>query len=110
MGSPNVKGNIKQGTELARFSLLDQACIRQDSFFLALHQIFSMWSSYAQNAYDLLPQYTSQSIDEGLEVMEGLLKKNLTIQPSHRQFFENFPAPINKQSELPRHMSLLYDK
>lgn len=101
MGSPGVKDRIKQGTEFARFSLLDQACVKEDGFFLALHQIYCMWSSYAQNAYDVLPEYPAHTIDEGLAVMEGLLKKNLTIQPSHRQFFENFPAPISKLCEPP---------
>ncbi|KAK3953759.1 hypothetical protein QBC32DRAFT_338089 [Pseudoneurospora amorphoporcata] len=99
--SPGVKDRIKGGAELARFSLLDKACVKEDSFFLALHQIYCMWSSYAQNAYDVLPGFPPHSIDEGLGVMEGLLKKNLTIQPMHRQFFENFPAPIHKLCEPP---------
>ncbi|EAA28808.2 hypothetical protein GE21DRAFT_8401 [Neurospora crassa] len=99
--SPGVKDRIKAGTEFARFSLLDQACIKEDGFFLALHQIYCMWSSYAQNAYDILPEYPPHTIDEGLGIMEGLLKKNLTIQPMHRQFFENFPASINQLCEPP---------
>ncbi|KAK3500311.1 uncharacterized protein B0T23DRAFT_401761 [Neurospora hispaniola] len=41
--SPAVKDRIKAGTEFARFSLLDQACIKEDGFFLALHQIYCMW-------------------------------------------------------------------
>ncbi|EGO60171.1 hypothetical protein NEUTE1DRAFT_119394 [Neurospora tetrasperma FGSC 2508] len=41
--SPGVKDRIKAGTEFARFSLLDQACVKEDGFFLALHQIYCMW-------------------------------------------------------------------
>ncbi|KAK3388411.1 hypothetical protein B0T20DRAFT_491346, partial [Sordaria brevicollis] len=101
MSSPGVKDRVKSNTEAGRFRLLEQACVNEDGFFLALHQIYSLWSSYAQNAYGVLPGYPPDSIDKGLEVMEGLLKKNLSIQPSYRSFFENFPAPIGQLCEPP---------
>ncbi|KAK3377686.1 hypothetical protein B0H63DRAFT_222308 [Podospora didyma] len=82
--------------ERPRMQLLKDACIKEDVFFLALHQLYAIWSEYPADAHKLIPAHPPTTIDSAFGIIETVLKKNQHVSPMHRSFFANFPAPIQQ--------------
>ncbi|KAK3365709.1 hypothetical protein B0T24DRAFT_536882, partial [Lasiosphaeria ovina] len=81
--------------ERPRMQLLKDACAKDDGFFLALHQLYCIWSGSSQEAHRFF-NYPPQTIDSAFAIIETVLKKNQYISPAHRAFFVHFPVPIKE--------------
>ena len=75
--------------------LLREACQKEDSFFIFLHQLFSMWSLNKQDVRTRIPLDQS-TVDEAFAILETVLKKNELISPAHQQWFSRFPVPAGQ--------------
>ncbi|KAM7207616.1 zinc finger MIZ domain containing protein [Naviculisporaceae sp. PSN 640] len=81
--------------ERPRLQLLSDACAREDGFFIALHQIYMLWSSSPQHVYAVL-QLPQRTADSAFAIIETVFKKNQLISTGHREWFAKFPSDINK--------------
>ncbi|KAJ9141765.1 hypothetical protein NKR23_g7692 [Pleurostoma richardsiae] len=79
--------------ERARLQILREACTKEDNFYIALHQLFAVWSLDSQEAY----RYVTCSpavVDAAFEVIGSVLKKNSLLSAPHVSFFAHFPMAI----------------
>jgi zinc finger MIZ domain-containing protein len=84
--------------EIPRFSLLEEACERNDAFFLALHQLYCAWSLDRRRIYAVFNNYGSTMIDSAFGVIELLLKRNTAVSHSNLVFFSQFPG-LNQEAK-----------
>ncbi|KAK4456669.1 zinc finger MIZ domain-containing protein 2 [Cladorrhinum samala] len=84
------EAGLRVDVDKPRMQLLMAACEQGDYFFVALHQLFAIWSEMSQEAYRIL-QLPADIVDQAFSTMEQLLKKNQSVSPEHRRFFANFP-------------------
>lgn len=84
------EAGLRVDVDKPRMQLLMAACEQGDYFFVALHQLFAIWSEMPQETYRIL-QLPADIADQGFSTMEQLLKKNQSVSPEHRRFFANFP-------------------
>ncbi|KAK0652948.1 hypothetical protein B0T16DRAFT_108144 [Cercophora newfieldiana] len=89
--------NLSSEVEKPRLQLLKEACLKEDVFFLALHQIFSLWSESAQNVQRFVP-HNPVVLERAFSILESVLKKNQAVAAPTRTFFTHFPAHINQLS------------
>ncbi|KAK3327066.1 hypothetical protein B0T19DRAFT_151515 [Cercophora scortea] len=83
--------------ERPRMQLLREACIREDDFFLALHQIYCLWSQNPAQIYQLLLRHQPAPIIDGaFAIIETVLKRNQDVSPGHLTFFANFPDSLHQ--------------
>lgn len=80
--------------------LLTEACKSEDAFFLVLHQLFSMWSLDANDAYASIPLHRPV-IDNAFKILESVLKKNELLSLAHQQWFSRFPVANGQFSYAP---------
>lgn len=85
--------SFSQDIEWPRMLLLREACKMSDSFFLALHQLFCIWSRDRNEAYRYLA-HPPGILDAGFTVIEQILKKNDLLSPANSFWFANLPAPL----------------
>ncbi|KAK4179916.1 hypothetical protein QBC36DRAFT_178948 [Triangularia setosa] len=87
-----------------RLQLLVDACRKDDYFFLALHQLYAIWSLNHLDAHQILKNndiVDTIIIDAGFSTVGELLKRNDHLAPANRQFFACFPGPIDQLQEHP---------
>ncbi|KAK0672452.1 hypothetical protein QBC41DRAFT_25269 [Cercophora samala] len=87
-----------------RIHLLLNACQSNDYFFLALHQLYAIWSINHQDAYHILKKDDAADIkiiDVGFSTVAEILKRNDQLAPANLQFFASFPGPIDQLREHP---------
>ncbi|KAH6840633.1 hypothetical protein B0I37DRAFT_219651 [Chaetomium sp. MPI-CAGE-AT-0009] len=77
--------------EKPRIMLLREALKTEDTFFIFLHQLFSMWSLNKQDMRACIPLNQS-TVDEAFAILETVLKKNQLMSPAHQQWFSRFPV------------------
>ncbi|KAK3296716.1 uncharacterized protein B0H64DRAFT_356238 [Chaetomium fimeti] len=81
--------------EKPRIMLLREACKTEDTFFIFLHQLFSMWSLKRQDVRACIP-LSQSTVNEAFAILETVLKKNQLISPPHQQWFSRFPVPLGQ--------------
>ncbi|KAG7289789.1 hypothetical protein NEMBOFW57_006165 [Staphylotrichum longicolle] len=91
---------LDSAVEKPRVMLLTEACKSEDAFFLVLHQLFSMWSLDASDAYANIPLHRSV-IDNAFKILESVLKKNELLSLAHQQWFSRFPVANGRFSYAP---------
>ncbi|KAL2021817.1 hypothetical protein VTK56DRAFT_6591 [Thermocarpiscus australiensis] len=81
--------------EKPRVLLLRQACREGDGFFIALHQLFSIWSQTPQDAHLVMPlPLAPVTVTRAFTLLETILKKNEFVSPAHQIWFARFPIPV----------------
>lgn len=91
------RGSLSEPIDLARFSLLQDACRSEDMFYLALHQVYCV-SSYAPHQLTGLAQF---AIDNGfwLEVIKKLLIDNQQLSGGFLHWCVYYPSPLRSMLE-----------
>lgn len=86
--------------EKPRFHILRDACVKQDYFYLVLHQLYCLWSVNPQNVSDLLLGDMG-TISMGFEILDSVLKKNSGLSRSNLEWCANFPCQPADLSHSP---------
>ncbi|CAM1501045.1 Fc.00g102070.m01.CDS01 [Cosmosporella sp. VM-42] len=82
--------------EQPRYKLIDDACTIHDLFYLALHQVFCLWTVNRAQVYQMLaPLLASTVVDSGFDILQTVLRKNENISRPHLDWFSQFPGPIS---------------
>lgn len=68
--------------------------MKRDGFFLALHQLYCIWSSSPDHALRYFPKDPT-TVTRAFEVIETVLKKNQLMSDPTRTWFTQFPQPIH---------------
>ncbi|KAK4201477.1 hypothetical protein QBC40DRAFT_198450 [Triangularia verruculosa] len=87
-----------------RLHLLNDACERNDYFFLALHQLHAIWSLNQYNAHQILELndiVTIQTIDAGFSTVGEIIRKNDHLTKGNRFFFASFPGSVQEMQKYP---------
>ncbi|KAG8169184.1 hypothetical protein KVR01_001933 [Diaporthe batatas] len=77
--------------EKPRFHILRDACVKQDYFYLVLHQLYCLWSVNPQKVSDLLLGDMG-TISMGFGILDSVLKKNSGFSRSNLEWCANFPC------------------
>ncbi|KAM7185848.1 zinc finger MIZ domain containing protein [Rhypophila sp. PSN 637] len=85
---------LSREVERPRLALLQDACDREDGFFLALHQLFMLWSNSPHWVYRIVQIEEHRTVDAAFAILETVLKKNQLMSTSHQEWFAKFPAEI----------------
>lgn len=86
--------------EKPRFHILRDACVKQDYFYLVLHQLYCIWSVNPQKVSDLLLG-DMRTISMGFEILDSVLKKNSGFSRSNLEWCANFPCQPADLSHSP---------
>ncbi|KAL1864886.1 hypothetical protein Daus18300_007453 [Diaporthe australafricana] len=89
---------LQPNIEKARFHILRDACVKQDYFYLILHQLYCLWSVNPQIISGLRLGDVG-TISMGFEILDTVLKKNSGFSRSNLEWCANFPC---QALELPR--------
>ncbi|KAG9244761.1 hypothetical protein BJ878DRAFT_53195 [Calycina marina] len=87
-------GALIVALERPRFSLIEQACREDDTFYIALHQLFCVWDVHHQSLPNLPYLLSAQGLIPGFRVLAQLIKPNAELTPVHLVWFSNFPSPL----------------
>ncbi|KAI0201908.1 hypothetical protein F4808DRAFT_87788 [Astrocystis sublimbata] len=87
---------LDTSAERVRFSILNQACVEGDLFFLALHQLFCLWTVNQDSVMALCqPEARNRSlVEKAFGTVALILKSNVTITMRHLRWYANFPSPL----------------
>jgi len=80
--------------ERPRFALLEQACIEDDSFYIALHQLFCVWDLNNQSLPSDYQFPASANLIAGFRILGQLIKANSGLKLNHLHWFAQFPSPL----------------
>ncbi|KAI3396899.1 hypothetical protein diail_11512, partial [Diaporthe ilicicola] len=82
--------------ERARFHILRDACVKQDYFYLILHQLYCLWFINPQTVSTLLGDVGT--ITMGFEILDTVLKRNSGFSRSNLEWCANFPCQTSALS------------
>ncbi|KAI9771129.1 MAG: hypothetical protein M1840_002480 [Geoglossum simile] len=103
--------DMEQNTELPRMRLLREACQEEDWFYVALHQMYCLFSMHQQVLVGMIG--LSQKHLEGFQIVRELIKENHLLPQERLAWFAQFPSPLQvlcAQSDFYRHaVSLVKD-
>ncbi|TAQ90866.1 hypothetical protein B7494_g821 [Chlorociboria aeruginascens] len=87
--------NLNNALERPRFQLLTDACNCEDSFYVALHQLFCVWDTNHQEVTSIqgLPQPESLSL--AFRILGQLIRDNNGLATNHQRWFSTFPSPLS---------------
>lgn len=89
---------LQSTVEKPRFHILRDACVKQDYFYLILHQLYCLWSVSPQTVSGLMLGDMG-TIAMGFEILDSVLKKNSGFSRSNLEWCANFPC---QRVDLPR--------
>ncbi|EFX03094.1 miz zinc finger domain containing protein [Grosmannia clavigera kw1407] len=101
INSAGGPARLSQDCEFPRFILLRKACRSNDGFYLALHQLFNIWSLRHEDVYGIFRDLSPQQVDTSFTKLEDILRKNDIIRLSLRQYFTVFPCDIKAMMSGP---------
>lgn len=87
--------SLDAGVERPRFLLLLDACLREDLFFVALHQLFCLWAVDPAAVLQIDGFQDQQSIGFAFQLVTKLIRGNEGLSPVHLKWFTDFPFPLN---------------
>ncbi|PBP20126.1 MIZ/SP-RING zinc finger protein [Diplocarpon rosae] len=87
--------NLNSGLELPRFQLLIDACNKEDSFYVALHQLFCAWDSNRQEVLSIAGFPNATVLTSAFQILGLLIRDNDQLAPNHRIWFSKFPGPLD---------------
>ncbi|KAI9037756.1 MIZ zinc finger domain protein [Aspergillus affinis] len=88
-----------QTIESARLQLLTKACVHQDCLYLAIHQVYCLYS-FSRTEFFKLPCFTEQQA-RGLAVIEKVMVANNPLSPDFLRWSAHFPGPIEVLVQTP---------
>ncbi|KFY40265.1 hypothetical protein V494_03589 [Pseudogymnoascus sp. VKM F-4513 (FW-928)] len=88
---------LAKNIERQRFTMLQRACDNDDYFYVALHQVFCLWSIDPGLTTRLAMPQGKTVLESSFAIMGQLLMGNKHMTPVHTEFFAMFP---NHLSEL----------
>lgn len=80
--------------EQPRFNLLEKACDIEDTFYVALHQLFCVWDTARQDITGIPGLPDSGTLNVAFGILGQLIRSNNDIAPTHLRWFANFPSPL----------------
>lgn len=86
--------------ERPRFYILRDACVKQDYFYLVLHQLYCLWSVNPQQISELRLGDMA-TISMAFEILDSVLKKNSGFARSNLEWCANFPCKPANLSRSP---------
>jgi hypothetical protein len=86
--------------------LLKQACADNDIFFLALHQLFCVWTNNNHEAHLHFKQ-PGVVVNNGFIAVERVLVQNAMCAPRHLTWLAAFPAPLHSLDETGPYIHVL---
>ncbi|KAH0542154.1 hypothetical protein FGG08_003454 [Glutinoglossum americanum] len=98
-----LRSNMEPNTELPRMRLLREACQEEDWFYVALHQMYCLFTIQQQA---LAGMVGSQKHMDGFQVVRELIKENSLLPKERLTWFAQFPSPLQDlyaRSDLYRH-------
>ncbi|KAF9884025.1 hypothetical protein FE257_002363 [Aspergillus nanangensis] len=95
----SLSSALTRPVEQSRANLLSQACTERDCMFLAIHQLYCLYS-YAPAELSSLPGFARNQV-LGLEVLKRILVDNNHLSPSFLKWCIHFPAPLRLLMETP---------
>ncbi|KAH8742809.1 hypothetical protein F5883DRAFT_441773 [Diaporthe sp. PMI_573] len=86
--------------EKPRFHILRDACVKQDYFYLILHQLYCLWSVSPRKVSDLL-RGDIGTVSIGFGILGSVLDKNLGFSRSNLEWCAHFPCQHADLSHSP---------
>jgi hypothetical protein len=81
--------------EIPRYNLLKDACVHEDVFYVALHQIFCIWDLPDPTQIAAIPEFPSSTVLlQSFPVIATLLRENDSLRQAHKLWFAQFPSPL----------------
>ncbi|TVY89058.1 Zinc finger MIZ domain-containing protein [Lachnellula willkommii] len=81
--------------ERPRFQLLEDACRSEDSFYVALHQIFCIWDLPDPTQVTSIRDFpNSSTLLLAFKIVGQLIRENDGLAPRHKKWFATFPTPL----------------
>jgi hypothetical protein len=90
--------SLSETVELPRLRILEDACLTQDMFYLALHQVYCI-TSFAPSQLQYLHPLGIQP-DVGLNVIKQLLVDNQRLSGDFLKWCVSYPSPLLSMLEL----------
>lgn len=88
--------NLNAGLEKPRFQLLTEACNSEDSFYIALHQVFCVWD-FDQNEVASIQGFPERPfLQRAFKILGQLIRDNEQLAPNHKKWFAGFPSPLGQ--------------
>lgn len=88
--------NLNTGLERPRFQLLKEACLNEDLFYVALHQVFVIWSIRPDEIANITGFPAPKLLHLAFGTMGQLIRDNTQLAPNHLKWFSEFPAPLHQ--------------
>lgn len=87
---------MEESVERPRFVLLKKACSEGDLFFVALHQLFCLWTASRASVHGLCLEgvHDTSLVDAGFEIMGSVLKTNSKLKVEILRWFASFPLTL----------------
>lgn len=86
--------NLEHDLERPRFQLLERACQDEDSFYVALHQLFCMWD-FDRNVFASITGYPDiNTLNIAFGHISQLIRDNGPLNMTHKKWFAEFPSPL----------------
>ncbi|TVY73176.1 Zinc finger MIZ domain-containing protein [Lachnellula suecica] len=86
---------LNSGLERPRFQLLEDACRSEDSFYVALHQIFCIWDIPNPTQVTSIRDFpASSTLLVAFKIVGQLIRENEGLAPVHKRWFSLFPSPL----------------
>lgn len=79
----------------ARCFYLRNASLKQDVFYILLHQLFCLWSLDPEAVCKFLPKSEPEALRRAFGTLLQILRDNGTMPNEHLVWFSRFPSPIN---------------
>jgi len=86
--------NLNTGLERPRFTLLIEACMNEDPFYVAMHQLFCVWDIDRKQITSIPGFPDRQQLSSAFKILGQLIRDNEQLAPNHKGWFSNFPKPL----------------
>ncbi|TVY31178.1 Zinc finger MIZ domain-containing protein [Lachnellula hyalina] len=87
--------HLNSTLERPRFQLLEDACRSEDSFYVALHQIFCIWDLPDPTQVTSIRDFPNTStLLLAFKIVGQLIRDNGGLAPHHKKWFATFPTPL----------------
>jgi hypothetical protein len=78
--------------DMPRFRLLREACDKDDFFYVALHQVFCLWTTNPGMILGRLQPCDDRFLSMAFRIVGGFIKENDALAPVNIRWFCQFPA------------------
>ncbi|KAH9900217.1 hypothetical protein F4778DRAFT_163728 [Xylariomycetidae sp. FL2044] len=94
--------NLEINIERPRFQLVKDACAEGDLFFIALHQVFCVWTAKQGAFHQMCAEgvHDPSLMDNAFGIMGSILKSNSKLRQQHLTWFATFPVDLRPAPQL----------